>query len=137
MKALTFLYVAILASSISISIRADEPKAYVAEITETSETFRSRILKVHRFVEGDLEYTAYTINWRGHEVLVPAGLTDQILKEGHEIRCLMSSKPFKVGGDKKASIGFSIISSRPDADDNEARLRENAAEVKRRRDMRR
>jgi hypothetical protein len=132
MKPFTFVPIAILAMSVPAFGQTEKSEGYVAESIATSETFRTRILKVHQFVEGDFEYAAYSITWRGHEVVVPALLGDPILKEGDEIRCVMRSSPSKVGGDQKTSISFAIVSSRASGND-EARLRAVAAEVNRRR----
>ena len=126
------IYSAILALFFTASTSAEEPPGYIAETMESSETFRSRILKVHQVVEGDLEFAAYTVSWRGHEIVIPAPMGVDVLKEGDEIRCLMKSTPYKVGGRKRGMMSFSIISSRARADD-EARLRAVAAEVNRRR----
>jgi hypothetical protein len=135
MNIINYITMVLLMSSVLTVLRAEEPKTYVAETTASSETFRSRVLKVHHFIEADFEYLAYTIDWKGHEVVVYASSTDEILKEGDEIRCLMRSAPLKVGENKKAALTFSIITS-PIAPRDDARLRAVAAEVNRRRVIR-
>lgn len=115
-----------------VNTYAEEPKAYVAETTESSETFRSRILKVHHFTEADFEYLAYTVDWRGHEVVVVPFSADEILKEGDIIRCTMRAMPVKVGEGKKATITFSVHSSRGSAG-SAVRIQAVADEVNRRR----
>lgn len=112
---------------------AEEPKAaYVPETTTTSEVFRSRVLKVHHFIEADFEYLAYTIDWRGREVVVSATAIGEILKEGDTIRCMMRAMPVAVGEGKKAAITFSILSSGGGSTDA-VRLQAVADEVRRRR----
>ena len=129
----TYISLAILTAPALVALRAaEETKGYVTETTASTETFRSRVLKVHHFTEADFEYLAYTVDWKGHEVLVPASFIDEILKEGDEIRCMMRSSPVKVGEGKRAVLTFSIISPRV-ASNDEARLRAVDAEVNRRR----
>ena len=111
---------------------AEESRSYVSESTATSEVFRSRVLKVHHFTEADFEYLAYTIDWRGHEVVVPAAPGAEILKEGDTIRCTMRATPVKTGEGTKAAIVFSIVSAGTTAADA-ARLQAVADEVNRRR----
>lgn len=132
MKSPNLLYILILFHSLPLFGQAEKTEGYVSEGIASSETFRTRILKVHQFVENDFEYTTYTITWRGHEVALPAPLGFSPMKEGDEIRCMMKSSPLKVGGGAKASISFSIISSQASSNDD-ARLRAVAAEVHRRR----
>jgi hypothetical protein len=114
------------------NLRGEEPKAYAPETTESSEIFRTKVLKVHHFTEADFEYLAYTIDWRGHEVIVVPFSADEILKEGDAIRCTMRAMPVKVGEGKKATITFSVLPSRTSAS-NAARLQTVADEVNRRR----
>lgn len=135
MTTLRYWIAAVLAAVCLPVVSGEEPKAYVAETTSTSETFRSRVLKVHHFVEADFEYLAYTVEWRGHEVVVAAISTDEVLKPGDEIRCMMRSAPLAVGEGKKAAVSFSMVSSRVTSNDA-ARLKAVAAEVNRRRAQR-
>lgn len=118
-----------------VSLHAEESKAYIPETTSSSETFRSRVLKVHHFTEADFEYLAYTIDWRGHEVIVVSYSTEHKLKEGDTIRCAMRASPVKVGEGKKAAITFSILSSNTTTSDG-ARLQSVADEVRRRQALR-
>jgi hypothetical protein len=116
----------------ALGLRAEEPKAYVSETIESSETFRSRVLKVHHFIEGDFHYLAYTVEWRGHEVVVTSSSADEPLKEGDTVRCTMRALPARVGEGKKSALIFSVLSSRP-ASADAARLQAVADEVNRRR----
>ena len=113
------------------AIGAEESKGYVPESTERSEIFKSRVLRVHHFIEGDLQYLAYTVDWRGHEVVISASNVDEILKEGDEIRCQMRSAPLRHGDGEKAGISFWILPARTSND--AARLKAVADEVNRRR----
>jgi hypothetical protein len=115
----------------SSAIHAEDSKGYAPESTERSEIFKSRVLRVHHLIEGDLQYLAYTVDWRGHEVIVVATNVDEILKEGDEIRCQMRSAPLRHGDGKKAGISFWILPARTGND--AARLKAVADEVNRRR----
>ncbi len=113
------------------TIHAEDSKGYVPESTERSEIFKSRVLRVYHLIEGDLQYVAYAIDWRGHEVVVSATNVDEILKEGDEIRCQMRSAPLRHGDGKKAGISFWILPARTSSET--ARLKAVADEVNRRR----
>lgn len=118
-----------------IGIRAQEANSYTIESTATSEVFQTRVLKVHHFIESGFEYLAYTVDWRGQEVVVFPSSTKEILKEGDIIRCTMRSKPMMVGEDQRAAITFSVLSPEISVSDT-ARLQTIATEVGRRRAMR-
>jgi hypothetical protein len=113
------------------TIQAEDSKGNAPESTERSKIFKSRVLRVHHLVEGDLQYVAYTIDWRGHEVVVSSTNVDEILKEGDEIRCQMRSAPLRHGDGKKAGISFWILPARSSSE--AARLKAVADEVNRRR----
>jgi hypothetical protein len=132
MKTTSLIFTLILALPGFVAFGADTPKSYQAESSSSSETFRTRILKVHHFVEGDFQYTAYTVDWRGHEVVVPVLSTAEILKEGDEIRCQMRSSAVKAGDAEKGALSFSIVSTKTISGE-QARLEAVAAEVMSRR----
>jgi hypothetical protein len=130
---------------IGISLGAEDKSGYTPESRTVSETFTSKISKVYSFQDGDFEYVALVVDWKGHDVVItalPIGTANKRYEVGDTVRCMMSQMDSKVGGANKKRVMFSLLSSgttlipNPTPEDEIRRLEQIAAEVARRKALR-
>ncbi|ACB73952.1 hypothetical protein [Opitutus terrae] len=123
-------------------LHAEVSSDYVVEAKSASETFTSKVLKVYSFSAENIDYVAYVVNWRGHEIVVTPGFmpAGKALGVGDPIRCTMHhfSRPSGL-----ARVAFTMAPSvgeapglLPDPAHEQTRLDAIAAEVERRRAIR-
>lgn len=117
-------------------LRADNEPAYKLESRTVSETFSTRVLKVLSFEEGNSEYVAYVVDWKGHEVVVSAGYAskeEKRLSVGDDVRCRMTDAQQKLFEPGKSRLTFLL--DVPPAESAQ-RLQAIADEIKTRRQKR-
>ncbi len=93
-------------------LRAAEDTGYKAETRSVTEIFTSKVLKVYSFQEADVDYAAYAVTWKDHEVIAVCYSSvgaDKRYKVGDTIRCQMQQMPFRVGESAKARAVFMVM----------------------------
>jgi|GEM_PF-6311861 len=95
-------------------VRAESDTGYTPESRSNSEIFTSKVSKVYTFEDGEAEYVAYVVTWKGHEVVVtPFALpgTEKRYAVGDTIRCQMRQSFRTAPNDTKGRITFSFLSN--------------------------
>lgn len=132
----TLLLRTLLILTLAPAVYGEGDDNYVPEIRNTSETFTSKVLKVYAFQEAEIDYTAYVVSWRGHEVVVTAGPGDTSTKThavGDSIRCRMHHLTRKTDTGITAHTQFILAHG---AENEQARLDAIEASVQSRRALR-
>lgn len=91
---------------------AVDDSGYKPESRSVTEVFTSKVVKVYSFQEADVDYDAYVVTWKDHEVVVVSygGLgADKHYQVGDTIRCQMQQMPYRLGGSTKARVMFSVL----------------------------
>lgn len=144
----TALLLALAALGSGSIVAAEENSDYVPESHAVTETFTSKVLKVYSLTEGEGEYNAYVVTWKGHEVVIPAlaGFDSRSSKTyavGDQIRCRMQQTTHRSGDRRVSRIVFGLALdpgatglAPADPAVEQARLEAIAAEVDKRRAIR-
>lgn len=137
----TLIIVTALLLSSAPRINAETSTDYIPESRSTSETFSTKVVKVYAFHDGDVDYVAYVVHWKDHEVVVtpswmmrspgPAG--SQQYKVGDTIHCRMVQDVREIGDSAKRQTVFLMEF---DSASDPRRFEAVAAEVARRRAIR-
>lgn len=107
----TLRYPVLVLGLLSALVAADPAPAYKPESRTTWEVFTSKVSQVLSFSEGELEYRAYIVQWRGHKVVVEDRVGEKAYAVGEEIRCRMSSFQNHPGEADKALMSFTTVAS--------------------------
>ena len=126
---------ALLALALGPRSLAAPPASYTPESKSSVEIFTSQVLKVYAFQEGDLDYHAYVVQWKEHEVVVTpsAGPDAKRYAVSDTIRCQMTQFVHRMGNQTRPRVSFTIVG---DSGDERARLEAISEEVRRRRALR-
>lgn len=103
---------------------------YAPESETFSETFSSKVLKVYACHENNIDYVAYVVSWRGHEVVVaplPGVSAEKTYQVGDAIRCRMSHSTRKLGTTDIVTTQFFLSSG---GEIEQARLQAIEAAIK-------
>ena len=109
----------VLSVGIAAILHAEGNANYTPESRTSSEVFASKVLKIYSFQDGDLEYVAYVVNWRDHEVVVaPLGMPggEKRYDVGDTVRCQMQQVSHRLGDSAKARVIFMLIANFSGAD---------------------
>lgn len=123
-------------------VRAEADTGYTPESRSNTEIFSSKISKVYTFEDGEAEYIAYVVTWKGHEVVVTPYVlpsTEKRYAVGDTIRCQMRQSFRTTPNDTKGRMTFSFSSGGSVAlgvGDEAQRLEAVRAEVEARRQKR-